>query len=252
MYERKVDQLRVRVYDTRLEMGQAAALDGLNRLRALLARKEQVNVVFAAAPSQNEMLETLTRAGGIDWRRVHAFHMDNYVGLDQDAPQQFSTFLKDRLFSRVPLGEVHLMGNTEADAAKYAQLIKDRPIDLCFLGIGENGHIAFNDPGVADFNDPEFVKVVKLDEVCRNQQVNDGCFASLSLVPTHALTLTIPALVSATHMVCTVPGKTKAWAVREMLTRAPSSALPATALRQHASAALYIDKAAAALWEEAQ
>ena len=117
MRETKVDQLTVRVYPTRLDMGQAAAQDGLAKLRTLLKQKEQVNVVFAAAPSQSEMLETLTAAQDIDWRRVHAFHMDNYIGLPQDAPQQFSTFLKDRLFNKLPFGAVHLMGNTPADAS---------------------------------------------------------------------------------------------------------------------------------------
>ncbi|MGI6671391.1 MAG: glucosamine-6-phosphate deaminase [Christensenellales bacterium] len=249
MREAKVDQLTVRVYPTRLDMGQAAAQDGLAKLRTLLKQKEQVNVVFAAAPSQSEMLETLTAAQDIDWQRVHAFHMDNYIGLPQEAPQQFSTFLKDRLFNKLPFGAVHLMGNTPADAENYAQLLREHPLDICFLGIGENGHIAFNDPGVADFDDPYLVKMVELDEVCRNQQVNDGCFETLAQVPTHALTMTIPAMVAAKHMICTVPGKSKAWAVREMLTQVPSSQLPATVLRRHTDSVLYIDQDAAALWE---
>ncbi len=247
-----VDKLAVRVYPTRLAMGRAAAEDGLNRLKALLTEKDAVNVVFAAAPSQNEMVETLLQAQGVDWHRVRAFHMDNYIGLPMDAPQQFTTFLDERLFNKLPFLKVFRMGNKPEDAKVYADLLHTYPVDLCFLGIGENGHIAFNDPDVADFGDPETVKVVELDLVCRNQQVHDGCFAKLADVPTHALTMTIPALVKAGQMICTVPGKNKAWAVREMLTQQPSSALPATALRLHDSAVLYIDADAASLWEEAK
>lgn len=252
MQEYAVDRMKVRVYPTRPDMGRAAALDGAARLKALLLEKDVISVVFAAAPSQNEMMDALLGEPGIAWDRVRAFHMDNYVGLPMDAPQQFTTFLDEKLFSKLPFREVFRMGNKPEDAAVYARILQQYPVDLCFLGIGENGHIAFNDPAVADFDDPETVKVVALDDVCRNQQVHDGCFDSLEKVPAHALTMTIPALVRARQMICTVPGRNKAFAVREMLTREPSSALPATALRMHADAVLYIDRDAASLWEAAQ
>ena len=249
MREFIVDRMTVRVFPTRLDMGRAAAKDGAARLRTLLKEKEFISVVFAAAPSQNEMIDTLLQEPGIAWERVRAFHMDNYVDLPMDAPQQFTTFLDERLFSKLPLREVFRMGNKPEDANVYAKALEQYPVDLCFLGIGENGHIAFNDPDVADFDDPYTVKVVELDDVCRNQQVHDGCFETLAQVPTHALTMTIPALVRAKQMICTVPGKNKAWAVREMLTQPPSSALPATALRSHPDAVLYIDQDAASLCE---
>lgn len=248
----EIDRLKVEIHDTRAEMGAAAAAAAADRLRTLLSEQEEVNVIFAAAPSQNETLAALVREGGIDWSRVNAFHMDEYVGLPVGHPARFSKYLTEHIFSLVPFRRVFLIdseGKTpEEECARYAELLTKYPTDLVCLGIGENGHIAFNDPGVADFNDPYLVKLAELDDVCRNQQVNDGCFPSFDDVPTHALTLTIPALTRAKHLICSVPAKTKAWAVRETLqSDRVDEHCPATVLRRHGDAILFCDGDSASL-----
>ncbi len=177
------DKLHVMVFDTREDMGRMAGEQAAARIRELLAEKEEINIIFAAAPSQNETLETLVSAEGIDWTRVNAFHMDEYVGLDAAHPAGFRNYLKRTVFDRLPLGSVNLInGNAEdpeEEARRYGQLLAAHPADICLLGVGENGHLAFNDPPVADFNDPVFAKVVKLEEKCRLQQVHDGCFEEI-------------------------------------------------------------------------
>lgn len=240
----QVDQLKVKVFGNRLEMGTAAGREAIAKIKEIIAAKGHVRMIFAAAPSQNEFLETLTKAEGIDWSKVTAFHMDEYIGLPGDAPQRFSHFLQDRLFKIVKPGQVHLIdcsADVEEERARYAKLLEEAPIDIVCLGIGENGHIAFNDPPVADFQDPEVIKPVELDEPCRQQQVNDGCFPTFADVPTHALTLTIPTLMSGSHLFCMVPGKTKTNAVRETLNGPITTACPATILRTHKDCTLYVD-----------
>ena len=238
------DRLTAKVYADREGMGHAAALEIAARLRELLAAQEEVNVIFAAAPSQNETLFHLTRQPEIDWNRINAFHMDEYIGLAADAPQCFSNFLEDAIFSKVPFKRVFKL-NPAADpveeAVRYADLLKQYPVDVVCMGIGENGHIAFNDPGVADFNDPYLVKRAKLDEVCRNQQVHDGCFAAIDEVPKEAMTLTVPALLAGKSLFCMVPAATKRAAVRAMLNGPITDLCPCTALREHADATLYCD-----------
>lgn len=234
----KKDLLAWRAWSDRANMGLAAAAYTEGLIRALLAEKEELRMIFAAAPSQNEVLENLAKSPNIPWERIHAFHMDEYVGLDPEAPQGFGNFLRDRLFGLVPFKSVNYLQDPET----YTELLNAAPIDICCMGIGENGHIAFNDPPVADFEDPKTVKVVELDAVCRQQQVNDGCFAALSDVPTHAMTLTIPTLFACSHLVCTVPAATKRDAVTRLLTEETiSTALPASILRRHPSAALFLD-----------
>ena len=248
------DSLAVRSYADRTAMGAAAARDGAALLRRLLAQQDTVRAVFAAAPSQNEFLEALCAAPDIDWKRVTAFHMDEYVGLDAAAPQGFGNFLRARVFDRLPFGQVcYLNGNApdvEAECSRYAGLLAQAPIDIVFMGIGENGHIAFNDPPVAEFDDPAAVKVVALDEVCRNQQVHDGCFADIGQVPTHALTLTVPTLAGAKHHLCIVPAPTKAKAVRDTLEGPVSTAFPASILRTCPGAVLYLERESAQLLTE--
>lgn len=245
--------LAVRVFPTRQEMGAAAAQEGAACLKRLLETRETINVMFAAAPSQNELLAGLV-ASDVDWSRVHAFHMDDYVGLPEDDPRRFPNFLKERLFDLLPFGSVHCMNSTatEADAvraaAQYDALLRQNPLDVCFMGIGENGHIAFNDPQVADFADPVWTKVVTLDEVCRMQQVHDGCFATLDEVPRQAMTVTIPALMSAREVFCVVPTAAKAAAVERVLSGGVDVACPASILLVHPSARLYLDAAAAGRW----
>lgn len=247
----KVDKLEVKIFDTRAEMGESAAADIKERFCALLREREEINVIFAAAPSQNEVLQALIADGEIEWNRINAYHMDEYIGLDASAPQGFGNFLRDRIFGRVPFKTVNYIDcsatDPDAEADRYAALLAANPTDVVVMGIGENGHIAFNDPPVADFNDSKTVKAVKLDEICRNQQVNDGCFAKIEDVPTHALTLTVPTLTRAPYLFCIVPAPTKAWAVKETLTGSIDEHCPASVLRTHDNAVLYLDRDSAAL-----
>lgn len=245
MKKLKSDKLKINVYGSRREMGEAAARDISLAITEALKAKPEINMIFAAAPSQNEVLDALVADKSIEWGRVNAFHMDEYIGLSKDAPQGFGNFLKSHLFGRVGFKSVSYIDPTAPDADKecerYAALLESNPTDIVVMGIGENGHIAFNDPPVADFNDPKAVKAVKLDEVCRNQQVNDGCFASIELVPTHAITLTVPTLTKAPKLFCIVPAVTKADAVRATVKGEIGEACPATALRLHSDATLYLD-----------
>ncbi|NGP45618.1 glucosamine-6-phosphate deaminase [Bacillaceae bacterium SIJ1] len=226
-------------------MGRAAAADVIAKMKALLKEKETIRIIFASAPSQNEFLETLRTASGIEWHRVTVFHMDEYIGLKPQEEQSFSKFLCDRLFDSVKPGKIHLidgLNDPELECQVYSERLMEAPIDIVCLGIGENGHIAFNDPPVAHFNDPKLIKMVKLDEMSRQQQVNDKCFHKLADVPTHALTLTIPALLSGSYLYCIVPGLTKKNAVKQTLKGPISETNPASSLRRHPSCILYLDK----------
>ena len=241
----KKDLLTVNVYETRDEMGKAAAKDIKECILSLLNTKETINMIFAAAPSQNEVLYALATDKEIPWNRVNAFHMDEYIGLSADAPQGFGNFLKEHIFGLADFKSVSYIDITASDAEKeckrYAELLAKYPTDIVVMGIGENGHIAFNDPPVADFNDKKAVKPVELDEICRNQQVNDGCFAKIDDVPKTAITLTVPTLFAGDHLFCIVPAKTKAKAVKATLCDDINEKCPATVLRRHKSAILYLD-----------
>lgn len=247
--ELKTAQLDLRRFDNRQQLGENAAQAVGECMKTLLAKQATINLIFAAAPSQEEFLAALTRQENIDWSRVNAFHMDEYVHLPEDAPQRFGNFLKARLFDLVPFLTVHyLNGNApdaQAECQRYAALLEQHPVDIVCMGIGENCHIAFNDPHVADFNDPFLVKVVDLDPACRQQQVNDRCFDSLGEVPTHALTLTVPALMRAHRIFCIVPGINKAAAVYHTLYAEVNQQYPSTVLRRHKNAILFIDTASA-------
>ena len=246
----KADKLSVNIYDTRKNMGAAAAADIAACIKELLGRKSEIYMIFAAAPSQNEMLEALIADKEIEWNRVHALHMDEYVNLPSDAPQGFGNFLRRAIFDRVPFASVNLIGtdaDSEATCRRYDALLAANKVDIVCMGIGENGHIAFNDPHVADFNDPCRIKKVDLDQKCRQQQVNDGCFASLDQVPTHALTLTVPTLYNVENIFCVVPAATKAEAVRNTVNGPVSEKCPASILRTHDNAVLYTDSDSASL-----
>lgn len=242
----KVEKLSVRIFDTRAEMGKCAGDEAAAEIKKVIDEKGEANVLFAAAPSQNETLETLCGHSEIDWSKVNAFHMDEYTGLEASHPAGFRNFLKRAIFDRFTFKSVNLLNGNSSDyykeAEEYSKLLIANPLDVCLCGIGENGHIAFNDPAVADFNDPKLVKVVELDMKCRMQQVHDGCFESIDDVPTHALTVTIPGMVSAKVMICSVPASTKADAVKDMTTAEISTACPCTILRKHDDARLYCDK----------
>ena len=245
------DLLTVNIYESRTEMGQAAAKDIKAKILELLKTKETINMIFAAAPSQNEVLYALATDREIPWNRVNAFHMDEYIGLPADAPQGFGNFLREHIFGLADFKSVSYIdiSATDADAecARYSELLKKYPTDIVVMGIGENGHIAFNDPPVADFNDKKMVKPVVLDEICRNQQVNDGCFAKLDDVPKMAITLTVPTLFAGDYLFCIVPAPTKAKAVYATVRGEIGEHCPATILRRHDNAVLYLDEASSAL-----
>lgn len=242
--ELKKDELNINIYSNRREMGAAAAKTAAEAIKKYLAGQKSVTMVFAAAPSQNEFLDALSCEPGIDWSKVIAFHMDEYIGLPDTAPQKFALYLKNRFFDKVKPGIVYyLNGNNdpEKECQRYAELMKKFPLDIAFTGIGENGHLAFNDPKVADFNDPKLIKIVDLELASRQQQVHDGCFKALEEVPARALSMTIPALISARQIFCMVPGTTKSNAVKEVINGGVSVKCPASILRRHERAILYLD-----------
>lgn len=240
------DKLKVKTYNTRQEMGKSAAGDVTASIQLLLEKKPFINMIFAAAPSQNEFLQALSQEKNIAWSRIRAFHMDEYIGLKDNAPQRFGNFLKKGLFDKVPFKDIfYIHGNTsdpQQECERYSKLLKEYPVDIVCMGIGENGHIAFNDPHVADFNDPLSAKVVELSDESRCQQVHDGCFPVVEEVPAAAITLTIPALLDAAIICCVVPGSHKAEAVYHTLYSDITPQNPATILRTHNQATLYLDK----------
>jgi len=245
----RADQLNVYVYESRPKMGQAAASVIAAEIRSAIQDRGRAVVILASAPSQNEFLASLAEAPEIDWSRVVAFPRVEYLGMDAQPPQSFRRFLIDRLVDKVPLGEFHgLRGDAPdgaAEAKRYAELLRQNPPDFAVLGIGENGHLAFIDPPFCDFNDPEPVKVVQLDEICRNQQVNDGAFASLDEVPRNALSLTIPTLMARPKLFAIAPGPAKRQAIKDAVQGPISITCPASILRTHPNAHLFIDVVAA-------
>jgi len=229
-------------------MGASAAADVADFLRARIAARGAARIVFASAPSQAEFCAALATAPGIDWARATLFHMDEFIGLPPDAPQRFALWLERHLFGHLAGATIHpLVPEPEpgAAAARYAALLAEGPIDAVCLGIGVNGHIAFNDPPVADFDDPADVKMVEMDAACRRQQVDDGGFPDIDGVPRRALTLTVPRLMRADRLFCMVPGPQKAEAVRATLSGPVSTACPASAMRRHPDCTLYLDEEAA-------
>lgn len=243
-------RLKVEIAETRAELGATAARDVAEYIAALLAEKSEVNIIFASAPSQNEFLAGLL-SYDIDWGRVNAFHMDEYIGIDPHAPQAFGQFLRDRIFSKKRFRSVNyidpLAADPAAECARYAALLRRMPADIVFLGIGENGHLAFNDPHVAFFDDPLSVKTVDLAPACRTQQVNDGCFPSLDQVPTHAYTITIPELLFVQKLFAIVPSIAKANAIKGTCDGPIWTACPASILRTHRDCTLYVDRDSASL-----
>lgn len=235
--------MKIEVATTRAELGRTAAHDIAAALREGLRRQHRLRLILAAAPSQADMLTELRAESGVDWERVTAFQMDEYIGLSKSAPQRFANWLQDQFVRHIPLGRFEAIdpsADPEAACIAYAALLAKAPIDVVLLGIGTNGHLAFNDPP-ADLHDPLAVKVVTLDEVCRQQQVLDGCFRTLEEVPQQAITLTIPTLLSGERLFCCVPGLHKRAAVQATLESPISGECPATALRLHPRCTLYLD-----------
>jgi len=244
------DRLQVHVYPDRAAMGTAAANHAAEILRLVIGHRGSARIILGSAPSQDELIAGLAAAPGINWNCITLFHMDEYVGLPATHSASFRHYQQQHLLTRVTPAVFHGIHGESADpaaeCARYSALLTAAPIDLVCLGIGENGHIAFNDPPVADFDDPCVVKIVSLDEVCRQQQVNDGCFPNIEAVPRQAITLTCPALMAGRALVCTVPGPRKAAAVAAALLSKISTACPASILREHPGAELFMDAAAAA------
>lgn len=247
----RAGNLNVHVYDTRARMGVAAAAAVAAELRRLIEARGHAVGIFASAPSQNEFLAELAQSPGIDWPRVIGFHLDEYLGMDDRAPQSFRRFLLDRLVDKVAFGQFNgLRGEAEdgaAESARYAEALAANPPDFAVLGIGENGHLAFIDPPFCDFNDSASVKVVELDEVCRQQQVNDGAFVTLDVVPRHALSLTIPTIMARPKLFAIVPGPAKREAIKNTIEGPVATTCPASTLRQHHDAHLFIDRDSASL-----
>jgi len=249
MTEWQIDQLHIAAFPDRAAMGAAAGLEAAAAIQRALAATGAARVILASAPSQSELLAALL-AQPIDWSRVTLFHMDEYIGLPAAHPASFRHFQQKHVLSRIQPRAFHgILGEAAdpaAECARYAALLSEAPIDVVCLGIGENGHLAFNDPPVADFNDPKLVKIIELEDPCRQQQVNDGCFAALADVPRTAITLTIPALCAGRELFCVVPGPRKARAVRDTLRGPIATTCPASILRRHPHAKLYLDRDSAA------
>ena len=245
MIRKQYGKVDLKIFDTRSEMGHVAACEAAKCMRELLAREAEINCIFAAAPSQSEFLTELCLQPDVDWTRVNAYHMDEYVGLPLGHPKSFNRFLSESIFSRLPFKSVHLIDGSrpaEEEIACYGALLNAAPTHITFMGIGENGHIAFNDPPVADFEDKLPIKKVRLDPVCRRQQVHDKCFDTLADVPEYALTVTVPRLVSSEYIFCVVPSASKHAAVEAALTGPISTACPASILRCTDNVRMYIDQ----------
>jgi len=246
------------IYDQREAMGAAAAHQFQRRVQEVVEAKGRCRVIFGCAPSQDDFFRALVREAqatpGV-WRRVEIFHMDEYIGLPGSHPQSFRTYLRIHFLNHVEPAALHLIkgeaSSGEMEAERYATLIGHAPIDVIAMGIGENGHVAFNDPPVANFTDPYLVKVVAMDDSCRQQQVNDGCFSSLSMVPRFAVTITLPVFAQAGSLFCIVPGLRKARAVQRAFLDPVSPACPATILRVHPRARLFLDRDSASLYQSA-
>ena len=241
--------LPVRRFATRREMGAAAAADIADFLRAKIGISgRRLRVIFAAADSQRDMLESLIADHRLDWGRITAFHMDEYIGLPPEAPERLGNWLKRALIERVPIGRFHAISpevGVKTAVEEYERLLTEAPIDAVCLGIGVNGHLAFNEPGPGtDLNDRHWVKEIALDPVSCQQQVDEGNYPSISAVPKSAITLTVPCLLSGERLFCVVPGKVKAPAVQRALHDPIGPDCPATALRRHARCTLYCDKEA--------
>lgn len=237
--------ITVHQFATSADLGAHAGRAAAEALAEAMDRPGPVRLLLAAAPSQRATLHALAAATALDGARLEVFHMDDYIGLPHDAPQAFANWLEREFLGLLPRRPAfHRMQMTlgpQQAAASYAAELGADPFDLVLCGIGVNGHIAFNEPG-CDFADPEPVRVIEMDTTSRQQQVDEGHFPELAAVPTHALTLTIPRVLHARHVICSVPGAAKRAAVQATLAREPSAEVPATALKLHPSVDLYVDQ----------
>lgn len=251
LYQRTFDQLQVSVFATNAALGAAAAEEASSVLKAAVAERGEANVILATGNSQLSFLNAIRAMADVPWQNINVFHMDEYVNLPAGHSASFPLFLRRHLLDEVkPKAFYPVPGDAadlEAGCEAYKELLRGHPADLCVMGIGENGHIAFNDPPWADFNDPHWVKVVELDQRSRQQQVGEGHFGGLAEVPTHAITVTIPALLAAKRLLVLVPETRKAEAVGKSLFGPVTPDVPASILRQTAHAHLYLDGDSASL-----
>lgn len=239
----------IKVFEERNSLGQAAAAHAAAALRKALANRGRARVVAASAASQFEFLEALTGTPGIDWKRVELFHLDEYIGLPMTHPASFCRFLQERLIGKTGITEHHLLNGQEDPAEvmrRTGEAIAASPIDVAFVGIGENGHLAFNDPP-ADFETEEPYIVVALDEACRQQQVGEGWFKDLSAVPKRAISMSVRQVLKAKEILAIVPGPRKAQAIKACFDGPISPLAPSSILRTHRNATIYLDKQSAAL-----
>lgn len=238
--------LTVRIFPTAKDAGHAAAESAAATLRELGAQRNVIGVIFATGASQVAMLHALTSMPDLPWEKIHGFHMDEYIGIDANHPASFRRYLREKLTSRVPMAAFYEIDGSAADLKMirhdYMQKLNAADPQICLLGIGENGHLAFNDPHAADFDDPEPMKTVTLDRACREQQVAEGWFPGLDQVPQQALTLTIPTLLKVPRLVVSVPGNRKAAIVGRALRDPISVDCPATILRTHPKVTIYLDE----------
>jgi glucosamine-6-phosphate deaminase len=244
----QIDNLQVSIFNDKTEMGDASADFVSWNLQEAIQKNGYANLILATGTSQYPFLEALKKRH-VDWQKITVFHLDEYLGISDQHPASFRKYLNDRILKLVRPYKIYFLNgdapNIEAEIRNYEVLLKSHPVDIACIGIGENGHIAFNDPPVADFNDPHWVKVVQLDENCRKQQLGEGWFPTLGDVPREALSLTIPAIMNSKTISCVVPDERKSTAVYNTLYDKISTACPASILRRHDHAVLFLDKAAA-------
>jgi glucosamine-6-phosphate deaminase len=245
----EVGTMKLQIYASQKVAGEAAALSIAETLKKIDDPGSWIGVIFATGASQLETLHALTSIPDLPWRRVRGFHLDEYIGIDENHPASFRRYLRENLTRRVPIGEFFEIDGSGSDSERvqreYVQRLRVADPQLCLLGIGENGHLAFNDPSEANFDDPEAMKVVMLDAVCRQQQLAEGWFKKIEEVPKQALTLTIPTVLKVPKLIVSVPGRRKAQSVRRALEEPISTACPASILRTHPDVTLFLDQESA-------
>ena len=246
----QIENLSVKIYGQTKEMGAAAADYVTRKLKDAIEKKGRANLILATGASQFSFLEAL-QTKEIDWEKITVFHLDEYKGISESHPASFRKYLKERILNKVAPKKIYFLNgdaaNLQLEIKNYEEALQAHPIDIACIGIGENGHIAFNDPAVADFKDPKLVKVVELDEACRNQQLGEGWFPTFADVPKEAVTLTITAIMNCKAISCVVPDERKAQAVYNSLYGDISTSCPASILRTHPETVLFLDKASASL-----
>ncbi|HEY9810993.1 MAG TPA: glucosamine-6-phosphate deaminase [Halomicronema sp.] len=245
----QVDALRVQVYHSLAEMAKEAAQVAGEYLLEIIKQKNSANIILATGQSQIEFLKYLVAISELDWSKITLFHLDEYLGIDGNHPASFRYYLREKVEKLVkPKKFYYLEGDTNEplqECERYSQLLEKYPSDLVCLGIGKNGHIAFNEPAVADFEDPKTVKLIKLDNTTREQLVESGNFAEVELVPQYAFTLTIPIICASKKILCFAPEKHKAVIVKKILESSIDPQIPATILRKQSHATLFLDTSSA-------